>query len=96
VKRPVGSRLLVAIVLLVGLGLVLLTRTVARSSRVQRMRADLVEVLGECRARYAAARSAPDSAAADAWRPPLGGAARPDDPPCGSYRRRNMLPDGSP
>jgi hypothetical protein len=83
-------------VLLVGLGLVLLTRTVARSSRVQRMRADLVEVLGECRARYAAARSAADSAAADAWRPPLGGAARPDDPPCGSYRRRDMLPDGSP
>ncbi len=92
--RPVSSRLLVILVLLVGLGLVLLTRTVARSSRVQRMRADLAEVLGECRARYAAARSPADSAAADAWRPPLHGAPRPDDPPCESYRRRNMLPAG--
>jgi hypothetical protein len=48
-------------------------------------------VVGECRARYAGARTGADSAAADAWQPPLHGQRRPGDPACGAYRRRNML-----
>jgi hypothetical protein len=84
------------IVLVLALAIVLLTRAVARSSQLQRMRADLAEVLGECRARYAAAVSAADSAAADAWQPPLHGERRPGDPTCESYRRRNMLSGARP
>ena len=86
-----SSRLLVAIILIATVLAVLLTREVARTSRLQRMSADLAEVLGECRARYAAASSARDSAAVDAWPPPLHGEQRPGDPPCESYRRRSML-----
>lgn len=91
-----GSRLLVAIVLVAAVLAVLLTREVARTSRLQRMGADLAEVLGECRARYAAAASARDSAAVDAWRPSLHGEQRPNDPPCEAYRRRSMLSEPRP
>jgi type II secretory pathway pseudopilin PulG len=69
---------------------------VARSRRVQVMRADLSEVLSACRAQYAAARSAADTAAADLWQPPLHGTRRPQDPTCGPYRRRNMLAGSRP
>jgi hypothetical protein len=68
----------------------------ARSHRVQTMRVELAEVLQQCRARYAAARTAADTAAADAWQPALHGERRPGDPPCGPYRRRNMLKPASP
>jgi Flp pilus assembly protein TadB len=89
-----GSHRLV-LLLLVGAAVVaLLTLAVARSRRVQLMRADLAEVLTACRARYDAGRSADDTAAADAWQPPLQGVRRPHDPACGSYRRRNMLAGG--
>ncbi|MGN6390857.1 MAG: hypothetical protein ACTHM9_01230 [Gemmatimonadales bacterium] len=91
-----SSRLLVAIVVVAAVLAVLLTREVARTSRLQRMRADLAEVLGECRARYDAASTARDSAAVDRWQPPLHGAQRPGDPPCESYRRRNMLSGARP
>lgn len=64
---------------------------IARTHRLQVMRADLTEVVDECRARYAGARTAADTAAADAWQPPLHGEQRPGDPACGAYRRRNML-----
>jgi hypothetical protein len=65
---------------------------VTRTGRIDRMRAGLAEVLAECRARYAAAATAADTAAADAWRPAYHGVERPGDPTCGPYRRRNMLP----
>ena len=55
------------------------------------MRSGLSEVLGECGDRYAAARTAADTAAVDAWRPALHGEDRPGDPTCGPYRKRNML-----
>jgi hypothetical protein len=64
---------------------------IARTHHLQVMRADLTEVVVECRARYAGARTAADTAAADAWQPPLHGEQRAGDPACGAYRRRNML-----
>jgi hypothetical protein len=87
-----GSRTLIVALLVAAAVLVLLPLVVARSRRVQTMRTDLAEVLGECRARYEAAATASDTAAADAWRPTLHGKERPGDPVCGSYRRRNLLP----
>ena len=89
------SRTLIVALLVVAAVLAVLPAVFARSGRVQTMRADLTEVLGECRERYAAARSAADTAAADAWHPALHGEMRPGDPPCGSYRRRNMLTPSS-
>jgi hypothetical protein len=89
-KGP-GSRLLVVIVLIAAVLAVLLPRLIARTERLRTMGADLAEVVAECRARYASAETAADSAAADAWQPPLHGERRPGDPACGSYRRRNML-----
>ena len=89
--RGPGSRTLI-VLLLVGAAIAaVLPAVLARSSRVQVMRTGLIEVLQECRLRYAAARTAADTAAADAWQPALHGEQRPGDPPCGPYRRRNML-----
>lgn len=77
--------------MLLAAALALLPVYVARTRRVQTMRADLVEVLAECRNRYTQARTGEDTAAADAWRPTLHGVERPGDPTCGPYRRRNMI-----
>ena len=93
--RGPGSRTLI-VLLLVGAAIAaILPAVLARSSRVQVMRTGLTEVLQECRVRYAAARTAADTAAADAWQPALHGEQRPGDPPCGPYRRRNMLAPAS-
>jgi hypothetical protein len=86
-----GARRLVLVLLAVAAIVALVPVIIARSHRLQAMRADLAEVMGECRARYAAAGTGADSAAADAWQPPLHGQRRPGDPACGAYRRRNML-----
>jgi type II secretory pathway pseudopilin PulG len=89
--RGPGSRTLI-VLLLVGAAIAaVLPAVLARSRRVQVMRTGLTEVLQECRVRYDAARTAADTAAADAWQPALHGEQRPGDPPCGPYRRRNML-----
>jgi len=86
-----GARTLI-LTLLVGAALVaLLPVIVARTPRVQSMRADLTDVLNQCRARYAAAATAADTAAADVWQPTLHGIRRSGDPACGAYRRRNMV-----
>ena len=92
-SRPagLGSRPLIVGLLMSAALVAILTAVVARSRRVQTMRADLGEVLGECRARYAAARSAADTVAVDRWQPTLHGARRAGDPACGAYRRRNMI-----
>jgi hypothetical protein len=89
--RGPGSRALIVGLLVAAAIAAVLPVLVARSRRLQGMRADLAEVLGECRARYADARTAADTAAADAWQPALHGVQRPGDPACGPYRRRNML-----
>jgi len=85
------SRRVVIVLLAVAAVLAVLPVFVARSHRLQNMRAGLAEVVDECRARYAGARTMADTAEADAWQPPLHGEQRPGDPACGAYRRRNML-----
>jgi hypothetical protein len=89
-KGP-GSRTLIVALILVAIILALLPVLIARTHRLQTMRADLAEVLDQCRARYATASTAADTAAADAWQPSLHGERHPGDPACGPYRRRNML-----
>lgn len=86
-----GSRSLIVGLLLAAAIVALLPALIARTHRLQTMRADLTEVLGECRARYAAASTAADTAAVDVRQPALHGAVRPGDPACGSYRRRDMI-----
>jgi hypothetical protein len=78
---------LVLVALVVGVGI----RLVARGRKAQRMRAELTTILTECREKYHAAASAADSARIDGWVPPTSAGAQAGDPPCGSYRRRNML-----
>jgi hypothetical protein len=85
------ARRLVLILVAAAAAVALLPVLIARTRRLQTMRSDLSEVIGECRARYAAARTTADTGAADGWQPPLHGERRPGDPPCGAYRRRNML-----
>ena len=89
-KGP-GSRTLIVVLLVAAAIIALLPLIVARIVCARRVRADLAEVLDQCRGRYAAASSAADTAAADAWQPALHGEQRPGDPACGPYRRRNML-----
>jgi hypothetical protein len=93
--RGPGSRTLIVLLLIGAAIAALLPAVLARSPRVQVMRTGLTEVLEECRVRYAAARTAADTSAADAWQPALHGEQRPGDPPCGPYRRRNMLAPAS-
>jgi type II secretory pathway pseudopilin PulG len=93
--RGPDSRTLILLLLVAAAIVALLPAVFARTRRVQTMRANLAEVLQECRVRYDAARTAADTAATDAWQPALHGEQRPGDPPCGPYRRRNMLSPGS-
>jgi hypothetical protein len=86
-----GSRTLIVALIVLAIILAILPVIVARTRRVQTMRADLAEVLDQCSARYATASTAADTVAADAWQPALHGERHPGDPACGSYRRRNML-----
>ncbi len=86
-----SARWLVLALLAVAVVAAVLPVIIARTRRLQSMRRDLAEVVSECRARYAASRTASDTGAADAWQPPLRGEQRPGDPACGAYRRRNML-----
>jgi type II secretory pathway pseudopilin PulG len=93
--RGPDSRTLIVGLLVAAAIVALLPAVLARTRRVQAMRENLTEVLQECRVRYDAARTAADTAAADAWQPALHGDQRPGDPPCGPYRRRNMLTPAS-
>jgi hypothetical protein len=85
------SRLLIVTLIVAAVIVALLPVAIARTRRVQAMRVELGAALAECRARYASARTAADTAAADSVRPSFHGAQRPGDPACGPYRRRNML-----
>jgi type II secretory pathway pseudopilin PulG len=89
-RRGPDSRILILLLLVGAAVAALLPVIVAHSRRAQTMRADLSEVVSECRALYAAASTAADTAAADSVRPALHGVERPADPACGPYRRRNM------
>ena len=89
--RRGGSRILILILVLTAAALAVAPAIIGRGHGVQVMRDELRAVLSECRTKYAEAHSAADSALADEWVPPVAGAARPGDPSCGKYRRRNML-----
>jgi hypothetical protein len=86
-----ASKLLVCALVLIAVALGVGIRLTARGRGVQRMRAELSLILAECRDKYRAAGTAADSARVDTWVPPTSAGGRTDDPPCGSYRRRNML-----
>jgi hypothetical protein len=91
-SRGRSGRILILALLVVAAVVAALPWLVTRTGRLEPMRAGLAEVLAECRERYAAATTAADTAAADAWRPAYHGQERSGDPTCGPYRRRNMLP----
>jgi type II secretory pathway pseudopilin PulG len=87
-----SSRSLVAVLVIAAAIVALLPVAIARSRAARTMRAGLGEVLEECRTAYASAASAADSLAVDSLHPALRGRVRPGDPPCGAYRRRNLIP----
>jgi hypothetical protein len=87
----ISSRALIVALLIAAAVVALLPLLIARTRRLQTMRAGLAEVLAECRDRYAAAKTPDDTAEVDAWRPPFHQENRPGDPPCGPYRKRNLL-----
>ena len=88
------SKLLVLVLVVSAVAIGVVIRLVAGSRDVQRMRAELSTILTECRDKYHAAATAADSARIDGWVPPTSTGAQTGDPPCGSYRRRNMLTEG--
>jgi type II secretory pathway pseudopilin PulG len=90
-SSAVRSRAVIAAVLLGSAAVALAPALVSRTQRVQTMRAELRSVLAQCRERYAVARTAADTARADAWFPTSLGQRRPSDPACAAYRKRNML-----
>ena len=87
----ISSRTLIIALVIAAAVVAVLPLLIARTGRLQTMRAGLAEVLAECRDRYAAARTSDDTAEVDAWRPPFHQEDRPGDPTCGPYRKRNML-----
>ena len=89
--RRGGSRLLILLLIVVAAALALAPAIIGRGHGVQVMREELRAAVSECRARYAGARNAADSAQADQWVPRGSSGVRTGDPPCGKYRRRNML-----
>ena len=89
--RRGGSRILILVLVVVASAIAIAPVIIGRGRGVQRMREELQAVLSECRAKYGEARNAADSARADTWVPHDSAGTRAGDPPCGSYRRRNML-----
>ena len=89
--RRGGSRILILLLVLTAAVIAIAPVIIGRGHGAQVMREGLQEVLDRCRTMYAEARTAADSAQVDEWVPPVLGATRSGDPPCGKYRRRNML-----
>ena len=85
------SRGVIAAILLGSAAAALAPAIVSRTQRVQTMRAELQSVLAQCRQRYAGARTAADTAEADAWYPSTRRERRPADPACVAYRKHDML-----
>jgi type II secretory pathway pseudopilin PulG len=85
------SRGVITVILLGSVAAALAPAIVSRTQRVQTMRAELQSVLAQCRERYAVARTAADTAHADAWYPSTRRERRPADPACVAYRKRDML-----
>jgi hypothetical protein len=89
--RQGGSRILILVLVVLASAIAIAPVIIGRGHGVQLMREELEAVLSECRAKYAEARNAADTARADKWVPRDSAGTRAGDPPCGSYRRRNML-----
>ncbi len=85
------SRAVIAAILLGSAAVALAPAVVARTERMQTMRAEWRSVLAQCRERYAGARSAADTARADVWYPATRRERRPADPACAAYRKHGML-----
>jgi type II secretory pathway pseudopilin PulG len=85
------SRAVIAAVLLGSAAVALAPAMISRTQRVHTMRTELRSVLAQCREQYAGARTAADTARADAWFPTTLGKRRPADPACVAYRKRDML-----
>ena len=89
--RRGGSRILILFLVLTAAMIAIAPVIIGRGHGAQMMREGLREALDRCRTKYAEAGTAADSALVDEWVPPVMGATRSGDPPCGKYRRRNML-----
>ena len=89
--RRGDARILVLVLLVTAAAIAIAPVIIGRSRGVRLMREELQAVLSECRGKYAVARDSADSARADTWVPHDSAGTRAGDPPCGSYRRRNML-----
>lgn len=89
--RRGSGRILVLLLVAIAVAVAIAPVIIGRGHGVQVMREELQAVLSECRAKYSEARNAADSAQADTWVPRDSAGTRAGDPPCGSYRRRNML-----
>ena len=85
------SRRLVAVVVGGSLLLALLLFVIATSQRARTMSRAFRGVLSECRAWYAKAVTADDTARADSRVPHAGAQAAAAGPSCGAYRKRNLL-----
>jgi type II secretory pathway pseudopilin PulG len=85
------SRSVITAILLGSAAAALAPAIVSRTQRVQTMRTELQSVLAQCQERYASARTAADSAQADAWYPRTRSERRPADPACAAYRKHDML-----
>jgi hypothetical protein len=91
ILRRGGSRILILVLILAASAIAIAPVIIGRGHRVRVMREELQAVLSQCRAKYGVAGNAADSAKADEWVPHDSTGIRAGDPPCGSYRRRNML-----
>jgi type II secretory pathway pseudopilin PulG len=89
--RPLNSRLFVVLLLLGLLAVALLPLWYGSGGRAERMRNALAEARTECRARYAEALTAADSARVDSLIPTTRGERRPEDGTCGQYREKRLL-----
>lgn len=89
--RPVNSRLFLILLLAGLLAVTLLPLWYGAGGRAERMRNALAEARTECRARYAEALTAADSARVDSLIPTTRGERRPEDGTCGQYREKRLL-----
>ena len=89
--RPLNSRLFVILLLVGLLAVTLLPLWYGAGGRAERMRNALAEARTECRARYAEALTAADSARVDSLIPTTRGEHRAEDGTCGQYREKRLL-----
>lgn len=87
----VRSPLVVAALVVVALLIALAPWWWGSGGRGATMRHALDEALTACRTAYDSAATASDTARVDSLVPPVDGAVRAGDPPCGAYREKRMF-----